>query len=67
VLALSGTSLVRVPCPVCGGTGRFSLTAYPLTRSYRGTFVSTIVSRRQIGSGDWVTINGRNVQVCSKE
>jgi hypothetical protein len=59
--------LDSVPCIACSGTGRVSLTAYPLTRSYRDTFISTIVSQQQIGSGDWVTINGKNVQVGSKE
>jgi hypothetical protein len=59
--------LDSVPCIACNGTGRVSLTAYPLTRSYRDTFISTIVSQQQIGSGDWVTINGKNVQVGSKE
>ncbi len=31
VLALFGASLVRLPCPVCGGKGRVSLTAFPMT------------------------------------
>jgi hypothetical protein len=58
--------LDTLPCIACGGTGRVSLTAYPLTRSYRDTFISNILSQQQIGSGDWVTINGQNVQVGSK-
>jgi hypothetical protein len=58
--------LGEVPCIACGGTGKVSLSTYLLNKSYKETFISNVLSQQQYGPGDWVLINGQNVQVGSK-
>ena len=58
--------LDNISCVACGGSGKVSLSTYLLTKSYKETFISNVLSQQQIGSGDWVVINGQNVQVGSK-
>jgi hypothetical protein len=58
--------LGEVPCIACGGTGKVSLSTYLLDRSYKETFISSVLSQQDYGPGDWVVINGQNVQVGSQ-
>jgi len=58
--------LNNVPCVACGGSGKVSLSTYLLARSYKNTFVSSVVSQQQYAPGDWTIINGQRVQVGSQ-
>lgn len=58
--------LGNVPCVACGGTGKISLSSYLLTKAYKKTFITNVLSQQQHGSGDWVVINGQEVQVGSQ-
>jgi hypothetical protein len=59
--------LSAVPCLACGGKGTVSLNAYPLTRSYKDTFINQIRSSAEYVPEDWVIINGQRVAIGSKE
>jgi hypothetical protein len=60
-------SLANIPCVPSGGTGRVSLSTYWLTKFYKDSVVSYTRSQQQYAVSDWVTVNGKVVQVGSKE
>ena len=57
----------QVPCLICEGKGLVSLSSYPLTKSYKDTFVSSIRSQSEYGPEDWIMLNGHRVEIGSKE
>ena len=59
--------LDQVPCLACGGTSKVSLNSYPLTKSYKDTFISKVRNSSEYGPADWVVVGGQRVTVGSKE
>ena len=57
----------NVECIACSGSGHVSLNAYLLTRSYKDTFISNILSQSEYAEEEWTILNGKKVLIGSEE
>ena len=56
-----------VPCIACEGKGKVNASTFPLTKSYKDTFISKVRSQSEYGPEDWIVVGGHRVMAGSKE